>query len=101
MRCHGTIGGGDGPAGGGSRDSRWQDARTEAQLGESIRSGRGSMPAFDLPQDTVRELVGLIRLMRSDRPRPDAAARNPQGAASAYGPDTADAAANADARVAP
>ena len=64
--CHGPDGRGDGPQG---RDLRaadltkptWQKAMGDEQIAAVIRSGRGRMPAFDLPPQLVKGLVLRIR----------------------------------------
>jgi len=65
--CHGTIGRGDGPQ---SRlvnvrdlsDPAWQQATSDAQIEMSISKGRGMMPAFALPEETLKGLANLVRL---------------------------------------
>jgi cytochrome c oxidase cbb3-type subunit 3 len=64
--CHGRIGEGNGPMGAamGARnlsDPRWQATITDDQIASSILRGKGRMPAFSLPSDTIKGLVGLIR----------------------------------------
>ncbi|HWA74924.1 MAG TPA: cytochrome c [Polyangiaceae bacterium] len=66
-KCHGTVGAGDGPQGPmtHARDltsPEWQAATTDATIAQSIRDGRGRMPAFKLPDSTVASLVRLVRL---------------------------------------
>ena len=73
--CHGTVGRGDGPQGPMVRASdltrpAWQASVTDAQIAQTIRTGRGSMPAFDLPESTVNGLVRLIRLLDMSRAAP-------------------------------
>jgi len=72
VTCHGTVGRGDGPQGPMVRASdltrpAWQGSVTDAQIAQTIRTGRGSMPAFDLPESTVNGLVRLIRLLNAAR----------------------------------
>ena len=67
VRCHGRFGRGDGPQGGMVRASdltspRLQSAPDE-QLLATIKNGRGLMPAFPLPEETLKMLVQLIRLL--------------------------------------
>jgi len=73
VRCHGTVGRGDGPEGArlGARDlgdPAWQDAMSDERLRAVVTGGSGDMPAFDLPDSTLDDLVGLIRKMRAQRP---------------------------------
>lgn len=74
--CHGMVGRGDGPRGAMVRarnlaDKNWQDTVSDQDLAASIKNGRGEMPAFDLPQETIDGLVKLVRMLV---PRPKAAA---------------------------
>ncbi len=64
--CHGRIGEGNGPMGAamGARnlsDPRWQATITDDQIANSILRGKGRMPAFSLPQETIKDMVRLIR----------------------------------------
>jgi len=64
--CHGRIGEGNGPMGAamGARnlsDPRWQAIITDDQIASSILQGKGRMPAFSLPSETIKGLVRLIR----------------------------------------
>jgi mono/diheme cytochrome c family protein len=64
--CHGRIGDGNGPMGPamGARnlaDPRWQATITDDQIATSILRGKGRMPAFSLPSETIKGLVRLIR----------------------------------------
>jgi cytochrome c oxidase cbb3-type subunit 3 len=70
--CHGIIGRGDGPQAAMTRprnlsDPQWQGRVTDADIAETIRRGRGAMPAFDLPEATVTGLVKLVRLFDESR----------------------------------
>jgi cytochrome c oxidase cbb3-type subunit 3 len=83
VTCHGTVGRGDGPQGPMVRASdltrpAWQSSVTDVQIAQIIRTGRGSMPGFDLPEATINGLVKLIRLLDSSR---IAAGENPSDAA--------------------
>jgi cytochrome c oxidase cbb3-type subunit 3 len=68
--CHGPMGHGDGPEGPMVRApdltrADWQGRVTDAQLAETIRVGRGRMPAFgELPASIVDGLVRRIRAVR-------------------------------------
>jgi len=100
VTCHGTVGRGDGPQGPMVRASdltrpAWQSSVTDAQIAQTIRTGRGSMPGFDLPEATVNGLVRLIRLL--DASRTAAAAEAPADAA----PAAEDAGAQGKAARAP
>jgi mono/diheme cytochrome c family protein len=95
VTCHGTVGRGDGPQGAMVRASDltrpdWQAKVSDEQIAVTIRTGRGSMPGFDLPDSTVKGLVRLIRLLNasgapgdaedaaaSDAAPPDAAPKRP------------------------
>lgn len=69
--CHGALGRGDGPNGPMVKAPdltapALQDARTDDQLAEVIRKGRGKMPAFgQLPAGVVAGLVKRIRALRA------------------------------------
>ncbi len=83
-RCHGTLGRGDGPDGPLTRardlsDPAWQRSVSDSSLAQSIKSGRGVMPAFDLPEATLAGLVRLVRLFDAARREPSAPA--PSGSA--------------------
>jgi mono/diheme cytochrome c family protein len=72
VKCHGAVGAGDGPQGPmtHARDltsPEWQAATTDAAIEQSIRDGRGRMPAFKLPDSTVASLVRLVRLFDARR----------------------------------
>jgi mono/diheme cytochrome c family protein len=74
--CHGQLGRGDGPQAAMTKpmdltDPAWQARVTDEAIAEVIRRGRGRMPAFSLPDATVRSLVQLIRLLGgASRPAP-------------------------------
>src|SRR3954471_1263540 len=66
--CHGKRGRGDGPQSPMVKakdltDVAWQETVTDAQLVETIKKGKGKMPAFNLPESMVTELVAKIREM--------------------------------------
>jgi hypothetical protein len=42
---------------------RWQSTATDDGIVKVIREGRGLMPAFPLPETTLRSFVQLIRLL--------------------------------------
>jgi mono/diheme cytochrome c family protein len=68
VRCHGRFGRGDGPQGPMVRatdltNPRWQSTATDDGIVKVIREGRGLMPAFPLPETTLRSFVQLIRLL--------------------------------------
>lgn len=72
VRCHGAMGAGDGPQGPmvharNLTDSAWQAATTDDAIAKTIREGRGLMPAFNLPDSTVKALVRLVRLFDVSR----------------------------------
>ena len=66
--CHGALGRGDGPQGQllhAADLSRpdWQATVTDEAIASTIRTGRGKMPAFNLPDATIGRLVALIRML--------------------------------------
>ena len=68
VRCHGRFGRGDGPQGQlvhatDLTNPRWQATATDDGIVKVIREGRGLMPAFPLPDTTLRSFVQLIRLL--------------------------------------
>lgn len=73
MTCHGIIGRGDGPQGAALRppdltDPAWQRSVDDERIRQTLKSGRGSMPAFGhLPSETIDGLVELVRMLSSDR----------------------------------
>jgi mono/diheme cytochrome c family protein len=67
--CHGATGHGDGPSGPMVKASdltreEWQAKVTDDEMIALIRTGKGSMPKFDLPEPVVRGLVARIRALR-------------------------------------
>jgi hypothetical protein len=94
VRCHGTIGRGDGPqasmyAPPDLSDEKRQAALTDPDIHQLIRAGRGKMPAFDLPDSTLEGLVKLVRLIGGG-PEPAAAASGaPPGSAAPVASGTA------------
>ncbi|MCC6214006.1 MAG: cytochrome c [Polyangiaceae bacterium] len=81
VRCHGTIGMGDGPEAPMTRppdltDPAWQRSVKDDAIVQVIRAGRGKMPPFTaLPEGTLRGLVRLVRLLDASRDVPGAPAR--------------------------
>lgn len=71
--CHGKIGKGDGPNGKMLKatdlsNPAWQAGVTDEQITASILGGKNAMPAFgNLPQETVQNLVWLVRWFNSDQ----------------------------------
>lgn len=68
VRCHGRFGRGDGPQGpmvhaADLTNSAWQQSAKDDDIVKVIRDGRGLMPAFPLPEPTLRALVQLVRLL--------------------------------------
>lgn len=101
MNCHGQLGRGDGPQGAmvharDLSDPEWQAAVTDDRIAESVTKGRGLMPPFALPAETVTGLVHLVRLFDRNRlmrapgsaaaPAPSASARAPKAVPSANAP---------------
>lgn len=90
--CHGKRGRGDGPQSPMVKakdltDPAWQATVTDAQLVEVIKKGKGKMPAFNLPESMVTELVAKIREMpktaKKGWPKSDTDNAAPAGAAPA------------------
>lgn len=76
--CHGRFGQGDGPQGKtlGATDlskPSWQDRASDERIAQTIRRGRNRMPAFDLPEPTLQNLVKLVRLLKAETGAPPAA----------------------------
>jgi mono/diheme cytochrome c family protein len=72
--CHGAIGRGDGPQAAMTKprdltDPGWQATLSDADIASVIKTGRGAMPAFELPESTVDGLVRLVRLLDPTRAR--------------------------------
>ena len=70
--CHGSLGRGDGPQGQlvhAADLSRpdWQASVSDEAIAATIRQGRGRMPAFNLPDNTITRLVALIRMLNPNR----------------------------------
>jgi cytochrome c oxidase cbb3-type subunit 3 len=68
VRCHGRFGRGDGPQGpmvhaADLGNPAWQETAKDEDIFKVIRDGRGLMPAFPLPEPTLRALVQLVRLL--------------------------------------
>jgi cytochrome c oxidase cbb3-type subunit 3 len=68
VRCHGRFGRGDGPQGpmvhaADLTNAAWQSTVSDDEIYKVIHDGRGLMPAFPLPDATLRPLVHLIRLL--------------------------------------
>lgn len=100
--CHGAIGRGDGPRGAETRatnlgDPAWQASVTDADIAAVIKGGRGAMPPFALPDETI---AGLVRLVRMLAPRPADAGVAPPAADAAPAP-SADVAPAPPASAAP
>jgi mono/diheme cytochrome c family protein len=73
--CHGPLGHGDGPNGALVKaadltSEEWQAKVTDEEIATRIRSGKGLMPPNDLPDSTIRGLVGRIRTIRGMANRP-------------------------------
>jgi cytochrome c oxidase cbb3-type subunit 3 len=68
--CHGELGRGDGPRGPMLKatnlsDPAWQESKTDQDIAKAIKLGRGAMPAFNLPDTTIVNLVRLVRMMNA------------------------------------
>lgn len=67
--CHGAAGHGDGPQGPMFKASdlsreEWQAKVKDEEIAATIVTGKGRMPKFELPEDTVKDLVRRIRSFR-------------------------------------
>lgn len=74
-QCHGPYGLGDGPNGPTVKTpdltrEDWQARVTDAEIEERIKTGKGSMPKFDLPPAVVSGLVARIRSYRGAKDLP-------------------------------
>jgi hypothetical protein len=91
VRCHGRLGRGDGPQGPMTRatdlgNPDFQRTISDEQMLKSIKDGKGLMPAFPLPESTLKNLVQLVRLIGKATLEAEAAERGmPAGSGSAAG----------------
>jgi hypothetical protein len=46
-------------------DPAWQQSRTDQDIAKAIKLGKGAMPAFNLPDTTIVNLVRLVRMMNA------------------------------------
>jgi len=89
MPCHGRIGQGDGPQAVALHppdftDPRFQKVAIDSEMEHTIRRGRGPMPAFaHFPDDTVKGLVQLVRLMGGRGQPQEGATPTPEGSGGA------------------
>jgi cytochrome c oxidase cbb3-type subunit 3 len=86
VRCHGRFGRGDGPQGpmvhaADLTNAKWQATVSDDDILKFIRDGRGLMPAFPLPDDTLHALVQLIRLLGQATAPAASASAAPSGSA--------------------
>jgi mono/diheme cytochrome c family protein len=96
--CHGAVGRGDGPRGPMLKatnlsDPTWQSSVSDEQIAKTIKLGKGAMPAFNLPDVTIANLVKLVRMLNLAKLEAEAkaaasAAARP-GASGAPGPSAA------------
>lgn len=68
--CHGAVGRGDGPRGPMLKatnltDPAWQGSISDEQIAKTIKLGKGAMPAFNLPDVTIANLVKLVRILNA------------------------------------
>ena len=64
--CHGPTGHGDGPNGPLVKApdltrADWQAKVTDAEIAQQIKGGKGLMPKFDIPDNTIKGLIARIR----------------------------------------
>lgn len=64
--CHGEQGYGEGPEMPDWTSVEWQDGRSDTELAESIRDGKGTMPKFEvkLTPDQIDAAVKFVRSVR-------------------------------------
>lgn len=92
--CHGAIGHGDGPRGPMLKatnlsDPAWQGSVTDEQIAKSIKLGKGAMPAFNLPDVTIANLVKLVRILNVAKLEAHAQPGGSAGSANANGSGSA------------
>lgn len=107
-QCHGELGRGDGPRGPMLKatnlsDPAWQQSKTDEDIAKAIKLGRGAMPAFNLPDNTIVNLVRLVRMMNAAQlqAHANAAASAANSAAAAKAAPSASAAKAAPKASAP
>jgi mono/diheme cytochrome c family protein len=73
-RCHGPSGRGgiasaEGPAPQDFTDASWQQSRSDSQIAETVRSGKGPMPSFDsvLSPEEVEAVTAAVRSFGGSR----------------------------------
>lgn len=74
-RCHGSRGqGGVAPPDGGPAprdftDAAWQASRSDVQIAETVRAGKGPMPSFDsvLSAEEIEAVTGTVRSFGGSR----------------------------------
>jgi mono/diheme cytochrome c family protein len=96
--CHGPLGRGDGPQGqlvhaADLSRSDWQASVTDEAIANTIRQGRGRMPAFNLPDATVVRLVALIRMLDLNKLQRAAATASAPAASGSAAPPAGSASA--------
>ncbi len=96
--CHGPLGRGDGPQGPmvhAADLSRpdWQASVTDDAIASTIRTGRGRMPGFALPDTTITRLVALVRMLDLNRMQAMSAAAASSAAGAGHAPPPAHSAA--------
>jgi mono/diheme cytochrome c family protein len=89
--CHGAVGRGDGPRGPMLKatnltDPAWQGSVTDEQIAKTIKLGKGAMPAFNLPDVTIANLVKLVRILNAAKLEAHAQAAASAAAASSASP---------------
>jgi mono/diheme cytochrome c family protein len=89
--CHGAVGRGDGPRGPMLKatnltDAAWQGSVTDEQIAKTIKLGKGAMPAFNLPDVTIANLVKLVRILNAAKLEAHAQAAASAAAASSASP---------------
>jgi mono/diheme cytochrome c family protein len=73
-RCHGERGQGGAASTEGSAprdftDASWQESRSDVQIAEAVRNGKGPMPSFDgvLSQEEIAAVTDVVRSFGGSR----------------------------------
>jgi len=94
--CHGAVGRGDGPRGPMLKatnltDPAWQGSISDEQIAKTIKLGKGAMPAFNLPDVTIANLVKLVRILNAAKLEAHAQAAASAAAAPSAAPSSSGA----------
>jgi hypothetical protein len=69
-------------------DPAWQGSITDEQIAKTIKLGKGAMPAFNLPDVTIANLVKLVRILNAAKLEAHAQAAASAAAAPSAAPST-------------